>query len=465
MISGSSRLWRAMAGLLVAGLAVGLLTAAPAVPAERSGPPNIVVIMADDMRADDMDFMPHTRSLLGQLELTEFISNHPLCCPARAEFLTGQHGHRNGVHHNSGERGGYPALLDNTNVLPAWFRQAGYATSFAGRFLPGWNSVEYGPPPGWDRATVLEGSVYRAYDWMAWRDGQTVAGDGSVHNNDMVTAESVRQIREAREDGQPFFHWAAYTAPHGYMGDDGKWLGWPVPAQRHESLFGGERPPSRAKPSYSGGLRSKLKKTHRMRLQALQSVDEGVRDIVQATQDNGTYENTVFVFTSDNGYLLGEHGLWGKNLPYEEALRVPLLARGPGVTSGALSTGGMMTDLAPSLAALAGVSPGRPQDGRADLLTSGAGWDQLLIQGGWNRTHVNEWWWRGVRDRKWTYIRWADRPAMLFNRKRDPYQVENLAGTKRAVEKRLRTAFLEVQTMRQTRRTKVNTARAAEPWG
>jgi arylsulfatase A-like enzyme len=464
MILASARPWRTLAGVLVAGLTVGLLTGAPAVPAERSGPPDIVVIMADDMRADELKFMPHTRALLGQLELTDFVSNHPLCCPARAEFLTGQYGHHNGVHHNDGGlRGGYRGLHDKANILPAWFQEAGYATSFAGRFVPGWFADIFGPLPGWDQATVLEQNTYHAYHWISWRDGRTVTGDGSLHNNDLVTTESIRQIQEAHEDGRPVFHWAAYTAPHGYKGADDKFLGWPVPARRHRSLFRGERPPSRAKPSFSGGSRSQLKKTHRKRLQALQSVDEGVRDIVQATKDDGTHEDTVFVFTSDNGYLLGEHGLWGKNVPYEEALRVPLLASGPGIASGSFSTGGMITDLAPSLAALAGVEPGRPQDGRADLFTSAPGWSRLLIQGGWHRS--DDWWWRGVRQRKWTYVRWADRAPMLFNRKRDPYQIRNLAGQGLAVERRLRRAFPEVTSMKQTRRTRINTARAAEPWG
>ncbi len=434
---------RFVLGLVAAlGLTVTSPGLGPSAGAQQA--PNIVVIMVDDMRADEMEWMPRTRRLLGQFELTQFVSNHPLCCPARAEFLTGQFGHNNGVRHNPEtdpdgltSMGGYQDLRDPDNTLATWFDDAGYATSIAGKFINGWYDY-MGVPAGWDRFSVLTRNTYAAYDYDVWRDGTTQTYT-DLHNNDFVTEESISQITTATDEGRPYFHYAAYTAPHGYSDPvTDEWLQWPVPAVRHEDLFKGVAPPSRSAPSYEDVEGYPVTRVFRARIRALQSVDEGVGRIVRATKSNGTFDDTVFVFTSDNGYLLGEHGLRGKNVPFEEALRVPLLASGPGIPRGASAKGAMITDLAPSLAALAGVTPGRPQDGRSDMFAAGGGWSQILIQAGSDK---HEWWWRGVRERRWVYVRYLDRRTMLFDLQRDPFQLHNLRGKRPALEERLRTSL------------------------
>jgi N-acetylglucosamine-6-sulfatase len=450
---------------LVTGLiaALGLTLATPAATPSSGAepPPNIVVIMVDDMRADDMAWMPRTQRLLGKLELTDFVSNHPLCCPARAEFLTGQFGHHNGVHHNPGASGGgYEALRDPDNTVARWFDDAGYATSLAGKFMNGW-TPELPQPDGWDRFSVLTRNTYSGYDFDVWRDGVERTYT-QLHNNDFVTRETISQISAAAEEGSPYFHFAAYTSPHGYVDAQGEWLNWPVPAVRHEGMFKDVKPPSKSSPSFEPVPDYPVTKVFRQRIRSLQSVDEGVGSIVRATRRNGTFDNTVFVFTSDNGYLLGEHGMRGKNLPFEESLRVPLLASGPGIPRGDSDKGGMITDLAPSLSALAGVEPGREQDGRDDLFDVGGGWAQILIQAGSDK---HEWWWRGVREDNWVYVRYLDRRPMLFNLRRDPYQLENLQGQKPAVEERLRSSFPEVENHQRTKTRRVPLARLSEPTG
>jgi N-acetylglucosamine-6-sulfatase len=456
--SPGSRLFGVVVALLAVLGASAVTTTAPSSSAEGRTP-NIVVIMVDDMRADEMPWMPRTRRLLGQFELTEFVANHPLCCPARAEFLTGQLGHHNGVHHSSGAHGGYDALLEKGNTIAAWFDDAGYATSLAGKFVNGW-SPSSGKPGGWDRFTAFVRGAYNAYDFTVWRDGRRHAYE-RLHNNDFVTGESISQIDGAVSSQRPFFHYAAYTTPHGYTKADRTFRQAPVPARRHQDLFERARPPSASAPSYDPPRRMRIPDIFRQRIRALQSVDEGVAAIVEATKSNGSFEDTVFVFTSDNGYLLGEHGLRGKNVPYEEALRVPLLAAGPGVPAGASAKGAMITDLAASLSKLAGVVPGRPQDGRDDLFSLVGGWQRLLIQAGSDHRDT-PWWWRGVRERRWVYVRFTDRAPMLFDRRRDPYQLHNLHGELRRVEKRLRSSLPEVQTHARERGSTEPMARRTE---
>ena len=96
--------------------------------------------MADDMAQSDLLWMPRTRQLIGDrgVSVPDFLSNHPLCCPARAEILTGQYAQNNGVRHNRGPRGGYDALARPGNTVASWLQDVGYRTAFVGKYLNGW---------------------------------------------------------------------------------------------------------------------------------------------------------------------------------------------------------------------------------------------------------------------------------------------------------------------------------------
>ena len=145
--------------------------------AEADGPtrPNLVFVLTDDMRDDDLDHMPITRRLLADqgMEFTDAISPHPLCCPARAQLATGQYAQNNGVQHNRGVHGGFQAL-DPTQEASTWFRSNGYRTGFVGKFLNG-----YGPrdvrPDGWTRWDALTRGVYDYVDFSMTGDGDPAA--------------------------------------------------------------------------------------------------------------------------------------------------------------------------------------------------------------------------------------------------------------------------------------------------
>ena len=405
-------------------------------PGPATQGPNIVLILADDMRGDDIDFMPHTKSLLGQFQRTEFLSNHPLCCPARTAIMTGQFAENNGVFHNSGPWGGYDQLRDPQNVLPTWLHDAGYQTGYVGKFANGWQPPM--PEPGqWDRFNPWLRNIHYAYSYEPLLGKQPGVSDSSVHTNDAVTNVMEQYVAEFSGEEAPFFAYAGYVAPHGFRDPaTRRWIP-PIPAERHEAMRL-PPPPYMKKPSYtypSGEKTRDFKYKWRQRIRSLQSVDEGVRDIVEALQVAGELDNTVVVFTSDNGFLLGEHRAHGKNLPWEESLRVPLLARGP-IDSGVTHGQAAMIDLAPSIAALAGVAPGRAVDGRSDLFTAAGTWGDLLIQAGSydSRYHFS---WRGTRTPRWTYVHWIGGRKELYDRTGDPYQLKNLAGKRPRVQQRL----------------------------
>ncbi|QIK66494.1 sulfatase-like hydrolase/transferase [Nocardioides sp. HDW12B] len=452
--------------LVLALVVVCALAAAPPAPTATAAPPrpNVVLITVDDMRLDDLAVMPRTRELLGQLELTEFLSNHPVCCPARAQLLTGQLAQHNGVHHNDAATpwAGYKALRAKNTTFARWFQDAGYSTALVGKFMNGWKPRTSARPAGWSQFMPLVKNAYSPYLYSYLSGSAVKPAPEGLHTNDFVTSRTEARIKAAEgRDSQPFLIWSSYVAPHHMTVYPGG-FGPPVPAERHRGDLAGVVPTSEAKPSYeeptdraqaraayedassapTAGQRARatepsLREFNQARLESLLSVDEGVGRIVDALARRGELERTIIVFTSDNGFLLGEHGQMGKNSYYEESLRVPFLAAGPGVASGSSAKGSMMVDVAPSLAALARVPVKRAVDGRTDLFSAGGGWGDdigTLIQAG---SAESPWIWRGTRTSRWTYVETLDAGTLLFDRTADPFQLDNLAGTGEPAEQDL----------------------------
>lgn len=407
---------------------------APAVAATR---PNILLIVTDDMRASDLRWMPETRRLLGERGVTmkNFLSNHPLCCPARAEILSGQYAQNNGVHHNKGPWGGFHASNPNHNVA-VWLQQAGYKTAFVGKYLNKYYGKD-GVQPGWTQFNPTTAKQYSPYGFSALYDGhERVVKD--VYTGDWVRQQTNRYIRRFSASGKPFFIYASQLAPHG-MNVDGTWVP-PVPAPRHRGYFPHVRPVSFKSPAFdkkswitraAGRVRrDRMVTLNRARLQALQAVDEANASAIRTLKRLGQLDNTYIFFTSDNGLHLGEHRHVGKALPYEESLKIPLLVRGPSIPRGVHRR--QMTehiDLAPTFLELAGARADVQVDGTSllpVLRRNARGYGTVLVQSG---SEVAPWEWRGVRTPRYTFVRYVEEGhVLLFDRKKDPYELRNVAG-------------------------------------
>jgi arylsulfatase A-like enzyme len=444
--------------LLAALLGAGLLSPLPAAamkdcrgfaapaPAATPSRPNIVLITTDDMNRSDLRWMPHTRRLLGRQGVTvgDFISNHPLCCPARAQILTGQYAQNNGVSDNEISRwGGYKRLKHPGQHVGRWLKDAGYRTAFVGKHLNGWEFAK-SRQPGWTRFNPLAEGVYKAYGMTMYNDGKPRTYTG-VHTADLMGRLTVRLVRRFSATGDPFFIWTSQVPPHG-MFRDGEWVR-PIPAARHRGLFPQALPPALSSPAFNEPDVSDKPRwlqrqplvsveavtdAHRARIRSLQAVDEQVAATVRALRETGELRSTYVFFTSDNGYLMGEHRLQYKNKAYEPALRLPLLVRGPGLPTGAVRPVMFgLPDLAPTFLDLAGAEAEVPVDGRSMLpaLRSGRGsYSHYLIQaGGWTDQPGARWWWRGVRSRTYTYVRYRSGFEELYDRRRDPAQLRNVA--------------------------------------
>jgi arylsulfatase A-like enzyme len=310
--------------------------------------PNVVVLLADDQPDDTFTpaMMPDSFSqIAGQgVNFSGAIAAPPLCCPFRAGLLSGRYAHNNGVDRN---RPGYELLDDPELVLPNFFREAGYTTSFVGKYLNGTTKVlDAAPAPGWDRWYQLQSLAYQ---------GATISDDGALvdlpagrSTTDALSAEAKAFIaRNAGKDKPPFFLTVAYYAPHPNRVGRGQCAGNnTAKATRADFEFASQfRLPRRTsfgerdvsdKPGWVSELprlghadRLEVQRRWRCAIGATQPVDEGAADIIERLENTGELDNTWIVYGSDNGFNYGEHRLIGKRGFYEQMLQVPLAFRPP----------------------------------------------------------------------------------------------------------------------------------------
>lgn len=433
-----------LATLTVAGGLSEPATADEPLPDNR---PNVVLILVDDMRTDDLARMPVTSQLLADngTTFTNAYATFPLCCPSRASILTGQYPHNTKVMDNRAPLGGFSRFKD-ANSLGTWLDGTGYATGYVGKYLnqyPKYDKLYV--PPGWDVWEALIGGIYEPTAPQKFNvNGAIEVRDG--HQTDVLNARAAEFLSTHTE--QPMFLHLAYTAPHGNKTD----TGWtpPAPAPRHEHAFDGleaptnpayneedvsDKPESLQMPLLTEEDLAHTQELAEARAEALLAVDDGVQQLVDTLQAAGELDNTYFVFTSDNGYFIGEHRRKsGKVEHYEPASGVPLVIRGPGIPTGSTSAVVGLHDLAPTILGVTeswgavtdfvldgrdllplAQDPSLPAD--RDLLirarrpgTAGLGYVAVRTESGWK------------------YVRYANGALEMYDLNADPYELDNLAG-------------------------------------
>lgn len=441
-----------LAGLsAVATLVAGALLIDHSSPARSAGVrPNIVVIMTDDQDLRSMEVMPKVKRLLADqgTTFTNSFVNYSLCCPSRTTFLTGQYAHNHGVVGNALPDGGYERLPAST--LPVWLRKSGYKTAHIGKFLN-----EYGRrdpreiPPGWqDWQGLSGGSTYQMWGYTINENGtlrtygRRKGGNPRTYQTDVLTDKAVTYIRQLPDPAQPYFLSFATLAPHTEVPLKGQefWSG-PRPAPRHKGMFADLRLPE--SPSFNEAdmsdkprhlprrrLNDKLvqgiTEDYRSRLESLQAVDDAVERIVQAIEARGELDRTLIIFTSDNGYLMGQHRVRADKIhPYEESIRVPLIVRGPGFRRGAkVGTPVVNADLAPTITSAALATPAVPCDGRPlqELSRRDRNRD-ILIETGPKRS--GEPWYAAIRTDGHLYVEHSTGDRELYDLAADPYQLDS----------------------------------------
>jgi arylsulfatase A-like enzyme len=293
--------------------------------AAAAGAPNVLIIITDDQRPDTMKFMPRTQKVFGRRGVT-FERAHattPMCCPFRASLMTGQYAHNSDVRQNEDA-----VLLDHDHTLQRYLSEGGYRTALVGKYLNSWPREV--APPYFDRFVVgygyenirvnVEGQVKRISQYAPY----------------YFRKRAVRMVKDFEgNDARPWLMVLTPKSPHGPSNPAPEhesvrlpeWKG--NPATFEEDLS--DKPPALYRNNTSVGVEAKpgAGKYEEM-ARALLGADKVVSKVFEALTDLGENSNTLAFFMSDNGFLLGEHGLRAKRLPYPMSQETPLHMRWPG---------------------------------------------------------------------------------------------------------------------------------------
>jgi N-acetylglucosamine-6-sulfatase len=436
--------------------------------------PNIVFILVDDLRWDELGIAGHpfikTPNIdrigrEGAMFRNAFMTT-PLCSPSRASFLTGQYAHTHGIIDNVDRSAASYQLV----TFPLLLHQAGYENAFIGKWHMG-NDEK--PRPGFDRWVSFKGQgTY--IDPPINEDGRQVKRTG--YTTDILNGYAVEFIK--RRHDKPFLVYLAHKAIHPEVtqNDDGSVdltaAERFIPARRHETAYAGKRIPHR--PNYGRAPVGKPALQRQIanlpplgaatvtpdqaileRQRTLLAIEDGVGEILKALKETGQLDNTVIVFTSDNGYFYGEHGLSvERRLAYEESIRLPLLMRYPKVIKARTVRDefALNIDLAPTLLSLAGVGVPDKVQGRSLLpLLKGerSAWrDSFLIELYSDNVfpRISQMGYKAVRNERWKYIHYLELNGMdeLYDLKSDPYEMKNVIK-ERGAEKALQQMKAELE--------------------
>jgi N-acetylglucosamine-6-sulfatase len=415
--------------------------------------PNIVFILTDDLENAAVEYMPHVKSLLVDqgVSFSNYFVNISLCCPSRTTILRGQYAHNTKLFTNYYPDGSFIYLYKHgleKSTIATWLQKENYRTVYIGKYLNGYprRSPDNYVPPGWDEwHSPINDSGYLGYNYTLNENGKFVSY-GTRHedyNDDVYTKKAQEFITQATQDKQPFFLYLCYFAPHQPA----------VAAPRHQDLFHEKiapRVPSfnetdvQDKPEYIRNLpllsqeqKNEIDRRYQRRLRSLQAVDEGIASLIKTLQANHQLDNTYIIFTSDNGFHLGQHRLPpDKETAYEEDIHLPFYIRGPDILPGQIIdqiVGNV--DLAPTFAELAGVKVPKFADGRSLVglfrrnLPLPLSWRQMFLLEHKDSKHLTPPIpdYLGLRTANCTYVEYNNGEQELYNLTEDPYQLHNLA--------------------------------------
>ena len=398
--------------------------------AQASSKPNIVLIVTDDQHMHHLKNMPYlSNNPKGHwVTFTNAFENVPLCCPSRANILSGQYAHHTGVNSNGGTR------FRDDSTIATWLKSTGYKTALVGKYLNGYPFTGKALiPPGWDYwVAFYEGQDY--YNYQLYENG-TLNSYGSTaqeYSTDVFYNRAISFLNTTSSD-QPFFLYFAPQAPHQNF----------TPAPRHAGLYStlpifygpnfNEADVS-DKPAWVRTLPLLTRNTdtgQRKASETLLAVDEAIQGIMENIESKGQLDNTVIMFITDNGFSFGAHRWQEKRCVYEECVKTPLMIRFPWTDTRTESRLVQSIDLAPTIAELAQVTPTHQVDGRSllPLLNNTAtGWrSSILLEYQDNTTTPRPFW--AIRTLEWKYVELnTTGEKELYDLVNDPYELQNLAN-------------------------------------
>lgn len=432
--------------------------------------PNVIVVVVDDLRYDEFGAgghpyleTPHIDRLAAEgATFANAFHAVPLCSPNRASILTGQYPSRHGIIDNVARN----RLSHRLNTFPIALQEAGYETGFLGKWHMGNDPT---PRPGFDYWAGIPGQG-RTVNPELYENGQLREVEGYI--TDILTDRAVGFIEKERE--KPFFLYIGHKAVHPdtKQFDDGSVNADEpreyVPAPRHLGTYEGRaypRSPSAVRSTAALGGKPALQRsltyrespeivdefgpmldlgtaesTVQRRAEMVRSVDDGLGRMMSALEAQGELDNTLIVFTSDNGFFFGEHWLsHERRLPYEESIRMPILVRYPAMVTPGTTVPDLAVsiDIAPTVLDFAGAHIGDHLQGRSmapALADSDRQPREAVLVEFYTYENPRPWLmdmdYKAVRTDRYKLIHWIQYPneRELYDLANDPYEMENLVN-------------------------------------
>lgn len=458
-------------------------------PSSHSGGPdksNIILINLDDadyrmFEPELLKLYPHLAGLAkNSISFTNVHVTTPFCGPSRASLFRGQYAHRTGVRVNIPEsplslgfKGGYREFLrrhHEQEELGVWMQRAGYRTMMVGKYHH--NGFDFRRPPGWDDFYMSNGGRYHGTYRFTTKDnpdGSNSRNPLDVYRTDQEALEACTLIRRHCDrrkrvqsnpqagdtdqrvtiDAQPFFLYLAPLAPHRPVGSDftkmvdkanyGQWqpqLQIPLTPEFDESQMS-DKPIHRQSPPYTEVELTVLQSEYLSRARAVKSVDTMIGRVLKTIDDCNLAESTFILFTSDNGYQLGQHRLHNKLDPYQMCTHVPLFVSGPGIKP-ATTANHLLAhiDICPTILDIAGAKLPDDLDGKSfqkllfqpDLVDERT-WHKPIVIENWqakrNRGKVLPGAYAGLRYYDQVYVEWVTGDKEFYDLANDPFELDN----------------------------------------
>jgi N-acetylglucosamine-6-sulfatase len=421
--------------------------------AHPSSRPNIVFVLTDDLSNDLVRFMPQVARLKRDgMSFSRYYVTDSLCCPSRSSIFTGELPHDTGVTTNEPPEGGYAAFFahgDERRSFARSLQRRGYDTALMGKFLNGYQPADGPPGPGWTHWSTA-GNGYPELGYRLDVDGRASSFGHRPRDylTDVLTRQGSRFIRAAATRHHPFMLELATFAPHRPA----------IPAPRDRHRLPGLRAPRGPaydvatrhapawlahRPRLSARLQARLDRNYRRRARSVLAVDDLLRRIRAVLAQEGVARDTYVVFSSDNGYHMGQHRLdAGKRTAFDTDIHVPLVIAGPGVRPGGASSRlAENVDLAPTFDRLAGAPVPATCDGHSLTgLLLGARprrWrDAVLVEHTRPRPSPidpdeqppasgDPPTYQAIRTRTGTYVEYADGGREYYDQRADPNELDN----------------------------------------
>lgn len=417
-----------------------LLATAAAVPVSGSEAkrPNILFLMPDQHRYHAMGCAgnpdvktPNIDKLASQgVLMLNTIANTPVCCPARANILTGQYAHRNGMVAND------LRLREGGVSLAREFAAAGYRTGFVGKWhLDGGPRLPGFVPPGERRHGyefwAANQCSHAHFDNTYFRDTPEPIRLGKFESEGWADL-GVEFLEAARSDKRPFYLTIQWGPPHD-----------PYKApEQYRRMYDASKLAMR--PNWQAAAKAPGREEIAHYYGMVTSLDDQVGRLMAKLEELGLAEDTVVIYSSDHGDMLGSHGQRLKRKPWEESIRVPGIVRWPGRIKAGTKNDAIFThvDFAPTMLGFAGLKAPRTMQG-LDLSEVIRGRSSkspesayLAIHGTYQGDDTPGAW-RGIRTRTHVYARFKDKPWVLYDIEKDPYELKNLVNSSPALVKEM----------------------------